>query len=288
MREKFGPDAEIVSAERVTVGGIRGFFAREHYEITVTIPGGAQIVLDAPQSPAPDAGLPDPHVLGFSARSGIAALLDDADREEALAQAAPEPALDQVSTTSALFDEILGSLDFSGPAPAAVPAAPPLRHRAGDIVLVIGLPEHPLAVAQSMADVVSGAVFIAGHAAGEHSLAERRGAVRLEDRRGVLAARALGVRRGQASLVALGTESRELGRTPEVYRDLISVMAPDQVWVVVDAGRKHEDTLAWLARIGEITPIDALAVVGTGSTSSPETVEALGVPVGWVDGASVG
>ena len=273
VREKFGPDAEIVSAERVTVGGIRGFFAREHYEITVTIPGGPQTA-------------PAPHMLGFSARAGIAALLDDADREEALARSAPDP--EQVSTTSALFDEILGSFDFSDPVPAAVPTAPALLRRAGDMVLVIGLPEHPFAVAQSMAGFAAGAVFVAGHAVEADRLTEWQGAVRLEDRRGVLAARALGVRRGRASFVALGTDPREFGRRPEGYRDLISTVAPDQVWVVVDAGRKHGDTLAWLARIAEITPVDALAVVGTGSTATPETVEALGVPVGWIDGASVG
>ncbi len=38
VREEMGPDATIVRAERVRTGGIAGFFAREHYELTVEVP----------------------------------------------------------------------------------------------------------------------------------------------------------------------------------------------------------------------------------------------------------
>lgn len=284
MRAEFGPRAEIVGAERVTVGGIRGFFAREHYEITVLIPEDGY-------------ELTDRHLIGLSERAGIAALLDDADREEALGQLAAAPEPDRVSTASAMFDEILGSLDFSEPVPVSVPvspagpahlAAPAVCREPGDLILVLGLPQHPLAVAQSMALLVQGAVFVAGQSVDTEPLAARRGMVRLEDRRTAMAARALGVRRAQASFVALGTDLQALARRPEDLRDLVGALAPDQVWAVVDATRKSEDTAGWLARVAGFTTVDALAVIGSEHTTTPETVNMLGVPVGWVERPSVG
>ena len=38
VRDQFGPRATIVRAERVRRGGLAGFFAREHYELTVEVP----------------------------------------------------------------------------------------------------------------------------------------------------------------------------------------------------------------------------------------------------------
>lgn len=38
VRQECGPDARIVRAERVRSGGVAGFFAREHYELTVEVP----------------------------------------------------------------------------------------------------------------------------------------------------------------------------------------------------------------------------------------------------------
>ena len=37
VRDRFGPRATIVRAERVRRGGLAGFFAREHYELTVEV-----------------------------------------------------------------------------------------------------------------------------------------------------------------------------------------------------------------------------------------------------------
>ena len=38
VRAEMGPDARIIKAERIRTGGIAGFFAREHYELTVEVP----------------------------------------------------------------------------------------------------------------------------------------------------------------------------------------------------------------------------------------------------------
>src|SRR5690554_2553854 len=39
VRDEYGPDARIVRAERVRTGGIAGFFASEHYELTIEVSG---------------------------------------------------------------------------------------------------------------------------------------------------------------------------------------------------------------------------------------------------------
>ncbi len=38
IRQEMGPDARIVRAERIRTGGVAGFFAREHYELTIEVP----------------------------------------------------------------------------------------------------------------------------------------------------------------------------------------------------------------------------------------------------------
>lgn len=65
----------------------------------------------------------------------------------------------------------------------------------------------------------------------------------------------------------------------------LGAIDPDQVWVVVDAGRKPDDTQRWVDRVATAVDIAALAVVGAASTATPQTVNSLGIPVGWVDGA---
>ena len=38
VRAEHGHDARIVHAEQITVGGIRGYFAKRHVEVTVEVP----------------------------------------------------------------------------------------------------------------------------------------------------------------------------------------------------------------------------------------------------------
>jgi hypothetical protein len=270
-----GSAARIVSAEKVTTGGIRGFFAKQHFEVIVELP---------------DPGRRAAHrQLDMSARLGIAALLDDADAAEAqLHGDAPEAA---VSTGSPDFARLMDDLTFTvapeaaAPEPAVptpTPALPaPLAkpsQRTGDLVLIVGADQDAFVVARSMAAMASSpAVYVGGSLIG---------ATRVDDRRTSLAARAVGVAGGHSVFAAFG-----LGPGARDAADRAAAIAgigADQVWLAVDAGRKPDDTARWVKMVAAVVPIHAVAVQGADATSSPDTVNTLGLPIGWRDGRPVG
>jgi hypothetical protein len=313
-----GPRARIVSAERITIGGIGGFFARRHYEVTVELAEpvrrGAHTRVDGPS------------------RAGIAALLDEADELEARIGGVDAPR--QVSTGSELFAELMDELTFTVAAdpiaefpPAAAfsgalstglsggyagglsggysgalsaasasveqPVPTPLT-RPGDLVAVVGLGEDALTVARQMAvvaggDEVSSDVWTAGGLAAD-------GLRRVEDRRTALEARADAVSRGCSVFLAVGVglgagtglgggvglgAGSGVGPVGSGDARILGGIRPDQVWVVVDAGRKAEDTARWVRAVASVVPVDAVAVIRQDSTSTPDTVDALGLPIGW-------
>ncbi len=312
-----GSDARIVAAERVTVGGIKGFFAKRHFEVTVEVPErrrrAAHSRRDAQNSPersdetdlaAPGGRQDQPDL---QARLGIAALLDDADAAEARFQSDPEPTL---STVSEDFAHLMDELTFqaepdpvpivltatrirASAAPVVSPSASSVAEPTtpstvvprplsghGDLVLLIGLPDAALQIAHSMAISGSGEVFIAG-------TVRSMGAERADDRRTALSARARGVEAGRTGYVAFGLGGN-LADPITLVAALAETLAPieaDQVWLVVEAGRKPSDTARWAAAVGAITPIDAIAIVGASTTATPGTVDELGLPIGWIDGA---
>ena len=63
--------------------------------------------------------------------------------------------------------------------------------------------------------------------------------------------------------------------------DVIGALEPHSVWGVADAGRKLEDVAVWVDEVGGI---DALAVAGIDSTTTPAAILQLGLPVAMVDG----
>lgn len=77
VREVHGPGARIVAAQRVTVGGVGGLFARKHVEATVEVPDPANDTPSARVTISPPAS-----------RAGIAALLADADAADGFSPAA--------------------------------------------------------------------------------------------------------------------------------------------------------------------------------------------------------
>ncbi len=311
-----GADARIVAAERVTVGGIRGFFAKRHFEVTVEVPErrrrGAHARFGLQERRDPQGLRVTPDQPDLQARLGIAALLDDADAAEARLQADPQPTL---STDSADFAYLMDELTFqaepdpapivltatrvrpadAGPTstqPARSPGVPSVPRPApvtqvprplsghGDLVVVVGLPDAALQVARSMALDGAGEVLVAGAARSNQ-------AERADDRRTALSARARGVERGQTGFVAFGLGGN-LSDSMALVAALADTLAPigaDQVWLVVEAGRKPSDTGRWAAALAAITQIDAVAVVGASTTGTPGTVDELGLPIGWVDGA---
>lgn len=276
--QTYGATARIVRAERVLDGGLGGFLGRRHIEVTVHVPDEDE--------PAVVAVTPDvPHVL--DARTGIAALLEEAESAEDALQfgAAPrvvgERAGRSVSTEATDFDALLHRLRREVDA-GAVPA--PLSSP-GDLVLVLGLEAAAGIVARSFAE----------HSLlAEHPGPEARwqlfgaGAVGLDDRAylagrwDATAARALAVEDARAALVAcsLGTVAAGLP-----HLEAAAELGADQVWLVVDARHKPEDTAQWADRVRSTLAIDALAVLGAGETRTAHTVNRLGIPLGWVDGS---
>ena len=147
VRDEMGPDARIVKAERIRTGGIGGFFAKEHFELTVEVPDRTRTLRR--RRPAPRAAAAD-------APAGIDALLaaadaaddaldtdDDADLTVVEVPAAPSapaastapaataaspaaPEAPVVSTTGSTFAEVLESMRLMvGPPPRPAAQAEP-------------------------------------------------------------------------------------------------------------------------------------------------------------------
>ncbi|HKU11292.1 MAG TPA: hypothetical protein VJQ61_08695 [Sinomonas sp.] len=266
----YGPEARIVSADSVLDPGLGGLLGRRHVEATVMVP--TPIVRLAPMvDPA------GPHTLG--ARAGIAALLDDADTAEdrihAFQTAAPgaRPSGPPVSTEAEDFDALLERLRSQMDAPEE--RVPVLLDGPGDLVLVLGTSDTAFAVVQSMAARLPEAFSLTS--AGELSEWPH-----LEDVRDATAARAEGVESGTTVLAALGLRAFDrLG--PQLGR--AAALRADQVWLAVDARHKAEETAEWVEAAKARLTVSALAVVGARETRTPETVNTLGIPLGWVDGS---
>lgn len=294
---EFGPGARIVSAERVTSGGVAGLFRKAHVEAVIEVPDP----LDPPTARVAIASSP-------AKRVGIAALLADAEaaesriaetdgtagtRADAFASvldgfasdglapprraagrpASGEPGLPSVTDGAVTslpggaetdpWADLRAELLAPGAAAAAVavaaavptpvpPPAPAVRSADGDLVLLVG----------RATDVDAAA----GVFANRHGLR----ATAASDRRSGILARADAVRDGVALLaVAAWTDVATTAS-----------LAPDQVWVVVDVGRKHEDAVAMLTAVVEVgVPIAGVLAIGAEETATPDTVRQLGVPV---------
>ncbi|MET3923578.1 hypothetical protein [Arthrobacter sp. UYEF20] len=237
--------------------------------------------------------------------AAIAALLEEADAAELNLH---RPGNTGVSTESPDFAELLEQLGAGLRAPAAgsavvpvprVPVSPvpvarvpgpddgtsaaPAQPRetvpvplsgVGDLVVLVGLGEDALDAALAMSMAAGGADV---RTAGKLSA---YGHLHVDGRQSATAARAHAVLTDQTVLVAFG-----LGKARDAVARLQSVAAisADQLWVVVDAGRKHEDTARWVSVLASQLNVTAVAVVGSAETATPETVHGLGLPVGWAD-----
>ncbi|GAA2483304.1 hypothetical protein [Terrabacter carboxydivorans] len=276
----YGNGARIVRAERVLDPGVAGFLGRRHLEVMVEVPDTY-----VPVTPA----RPGVHVLGD--RTGLLALLESADRAEddvnAPAAASPvEAPAATVSTDSDTLSALLsrlgvdhGDLDGSraGRPGAAVP--PALLEAPGDLVLVLGLGDTAWPVADSMAVALELAdADVVRYGAGA---AGRDGSPRLVGRWDAAEARAMAVEARATVLTAYGLGSPTAG-LPNL--DEVTLLGPDQVWLVVDARHKADETFEWVSLVRETLHVDALAVVGAGDSRTAHTVNGLGLPLGWLDG----
>ncbi|MEV7635444.1 hypothetical protein AB0N71_04590 [Pseudarthrobacter enclensis] len=320
---RHGAGARIIAAEKVSNPGIAGLFAGDRFEATVEVPDA--VASTAVASPLGSAAMPNVSggverttAEGGSAsdahpalrRTAIAALLEEADASERLLHTARpgdgrgpavppvsgpnlpagETAPAPISTAGADFAGLLAQLgsEYGQPPPAVVrstdePRAPKPRKLAplagaGDLVLLLGLGDDALGPALEISMAAGGCDVRTG---GKLSAF---GHLHVADRQSATAARASSVTTGQTLLLAYG-----LGRPRDVavQAALLDAIGADQVWAVVDARRKAEDTAAWLAVLADRVSVDALAVVGSEDTLSPGTVDGLGLPVGWLDGRKV-
>ncbi|QDW62471.1 hypothetical protein [Oerskovia sp. KBS0722] len=257
-RREHGPDVRIVSAERIITGGIKGLFGRQHYEAVIEV-----------ASP-PSLRVTD-HPVRFPAarRAGIAALLDDADDADRLEPSRTEEL--EMSTGgddfAAMLDELIAETALpertEGPREKGPSTAP------GDLVALVGLGGDAVAVAHAM----RGRLGLLTASAGQARDAD---APRVVDHRSATEARARGVHAGTSTAVAVGL-------TTDLADGLriLDALAPEQVWVVVDASRKHADTAAWVDGLRGAVHVHAMVVVGRSLTRTPETVQLLGLPEGW-------
>ena len=302
MLAEHGTRARVVSVEQVTTGGIHGFFGHRHFEITVEVQDGSGVpplhygqVHEAPTPVA--ASSPEPARRGSTGRgptaqkspakhpapaqrlpkTGLDALLDGADDEDTVSYSVPDDGF-PVSTSSREFANILDELE-SVTAPVAAPQphrplpAPKLLAAAGDLVLVVGLGMDALAVARAMAGSVSKAELAASGGLDSPGLA------RIADRRDALLARARGVERNETLFVAAGITSG--GVHASAQATALAQLRADQVWAVVDATRKPDDTARWVRKVSSVVQLDAVVGIQRDGTTTPETLNALGLPVSW-------
>jgi hypothetical protein len=106
VRDEHGPDARIVSADKVRSGGLGGFFTRQKFEIAVEVGAAAE-----PATPEPVA-------------ESVAALVERADRVEARGNATDPLAVPLPSTERPEFSDLLASLRRRTAGPTVLPAAP--------------------------------------------------------------------------------------------------------------------------------------------------------------------
>jgi len=295
-----GTRARVVSVETITTGGIGGFFGHRHYEMTVEVQDGPETPLhygqvhDAPGAsakptpsapptrPAPTTRVPSaPAAPPKPIKTGLDALLDDADGEDTISYQQPDDGF-PVSTSSREFANILDELESvtavpvirDAPRPLPVPT---LLSAQGDLVVIVGLGSEALTVAKAMATAVGRAEVATSGALDAPGLA------RVADRRDALLARARGVERRETLFVAVGIASGGVHASSQATA--IAQLRADQVWAVVDASRKPEDTARWVRKLSSVVQVDAVVATQREATLTPETVATLGLPVTWEYGS---
>lgn len=268
--------SKIVSAEKVSTGGLGlgGLWAKVHFEAIVEVPDAARV-------PSFTRSQRNPGSHPLPARAGVAALLADADKGDAAMHGPVAAGAPELSTSTRSFEELIESLDRSTlatddqDAPAIGPGG--LLTGPGDVVLVAGLGADALTTVRTMAAAVGSSTFLTAGSFRAH------GTEHIVSRQGLLTAQASAVIAHEPVFVAFG-----LGTDGSLRTNALTELKTDQVWAVVDAARKHEDTETWVKKVGWSAPIQLLAVTNSQDTKTPETVNELGIPIGWIDGRRAG
>jgi hypothetical protein len=264
VRSEFGASARIISASEVRVGGVGGFFARRYVDVVVDVPNA-----------------PNPATRGQSGAVGLAALLEEAERaERAEVPRGAAPLVPVVSTQSPDFEMLMTDLkSYSDLAPKSglleAPGAPKLYDEPGRLVLFAGLGDDAMVVARSLARSVRWSdVRMGGRILGD-------ALPRVDDRRAAAEYRARCIASGSVGLLAWGVGIGASGAQSSASS--LRAIDADQIWIVVDAARKADDTAAWVGMLRATVNASAIAVLHSVETASPDSVNALGLPIGWSD-----
>ena len=266
VRERYGVAATVVSTEEVRVGGIGGFFARRYLDVVVDVPDPAK-----------------PEEWTAHRRGPFDDLIERADRADRKDVPIDASAVPPLSTESDAFTGVLEDLQrYASPhAPVATAqrrkARPVVLLKApGDLVVIAGIGDDAVTVARALVGERGGAEIVAGGA-----LPTGPGVGRVVDYKSAFNARARGVENGRATIVAYSIEPGDARLA--AHAAALAGIRPDQLWLAVDASRKPEDTAAWVGAVCTVVSVQALAVLRTAWTTTPETVRSLGLPEGWSD-----
>ncbi len=284
--EKYGSRARIVRAESIQTGGLFGIGATTSFEVTVELDSKPALVRGAVGQGRAMAYSEPPRRRSATPRRGISALLAHADEADDARPAKiilpPVPAR-EIATVEAKadFDAILGEL--AGVAEEETNLAssditrnvPRLSQRPGDLIILAGLREQPLHTAWSMMSSLHGGAVVL--TAGDHrSIGVSHVFL---DSVEVAKAQAVAASGGRSVLVAFS-----FGQRGSANLSVLGSVRANQLWLVVDAAHKSEDTQTWVRKACRYAVPDALAVVGANDTATPQTVNELRLPIGWVDG----
>lgn len=179
----------------------------------------------------------------------------------------PEGQMAGDDSAAAAIDAVL-----SGQLPQAVPR--PLT-TPGAVVVLAGRRDQPLATAWSMAGHLQDGADVL--TAGDH---RHYGTSHVFlDSVEVQKAQAAAAHAGKPLLIAFSFGQRGASKL-----SMLGSVRSQQLWFVVDAAHKPEDTSSWVGRACRYSVPDGLAVLGVTDTATPESVNALKIPIGWVDG----
>ena len=265
--EKYGSRARIVRAESIQTGGLFGIGATTSFEVTVELDSKPALVRGAVGQGRAMAYSEPPRRRSATPRRGISALLAHADEADDARPAKiilpPVPARE-----IAAVEANLASSDITRNVPR-------LSQRPGDLIILAGLREQPLHTAWSMMSSLHGGAVVL--TAGDHrSIGVSHVFL---DSVEVAKAQAVAASGGRSVLVAFS-----FGQRGSANLSVLGSVRANQLWLVVDAAHKSEDTQTWVRKACRYAVPDALAVVGANDTATPQTVNELRLPIGWVDG----
>lgn len=309
--DQYGAAARIIRAEKIKTGGLFGLGAITSFEVlveldpvperaagqAVTQTGSGTLRPASPRASTPTRqGIPP---RGSSPRRSLSELLAAADDGD---DARPSGDADRGRTPD--FETILSALteprnvtgpgglakagSLPGPGPLVEPrgttgaaagtlsvAVPRPLTEPGALVVLAGRRDQPLATAWSMAaHLQDGADVLT---AGDH---RHYGTSHVFlDSVEVKHAQAAAASAGKPLLIAFS-----FGQRGGSNLSMLGSVRAQQLWFVVDAAHKPEDTASWVGRACRYAVPDGLAVLGATDTATPESVNTLSIPVGWIDG----